>query len=414
MQGVTPMSKPQFEAGGRSGAVDVRQMQAAAEDRGIVKQVDSIIEKAVQDGATEIHLEPHQNALVIRVRVGTDLHPVDLEVPENKITNVINRVKVLSSMDITRSKIPQAGFFKLTVDEKPLELYSNVLPTLYGEAVVIRVEYKQSATMTLDQLGMTAKVLGGFKKALSRGSGLYLITGPPGSGKRSTAYASLLEVHSPDKLTMGFDPVIKYEIPGMIQGKVEEKSEFTLAEAVDAMLKQEPDVAYIGDITCIEEATAAIQGAFSKRILICRMTSTDCVNAAQNLIDMGVQPFLVAASLTAITNQRLVRKLCSACRQAYPVDQNLQKVLGVRLREGSTFYRPGACDACDGTGYVGVQSIFELFVPSEELNKLLVAGEQVAEIRQQALKEGMVPLKMDGIGKAMHGLVAVEDVLNAL
>jgi type II secretory ATPase GspE/PulE/Tfp pilus assembly ATPase PilB-like protein len=394
--------------------MDVRQVQAAVEDGGIVKKVDDIIQQAVQEGATEIHLEPLHDALKVRVRVDGSLRQVEIDVPDKMITNVINRVKVLSGMDITKTKIPQSGFFKLNVGEKKIEMVSNVLPTLYGEAAVIRVEYKQSATLTIDQLGMSPKMLDGFKKAVARDSGLLLITGPPGSGKRTTAYAAVLEVDAPDKLVVGLDPVVKYEVPGMIQAKVEEKAEFTAAEAIEALFKQEPDVAYIGDITCIEEARAAIQGAFARRIVLCRMTATDCVNAMQNFLDMGVQPFLVAASLSAITNQRLLRKLCTSCREPYPVDENLQKQLGVRLREGTNFYRPKGCEACGGTGYVGVQVIFELFTPSEELNKMVVAREPVQALRQQAFKEGMVPLKMDGIGKAMHGLVALEDVLNSL
>jgi type II secretory ATPase GspE/PulE/Tfp pilus assembly ATPase PilB-like protein len=408
------MSRSQFTPAKKTQPTDYKQAHAGAEDKNIIKQVDRILEEAVAEGATEIHIEPHQDSLQIRTRLKGSLKPADIEIPGSMKSNVINRVKVLSGMDITRTKIPQTGFFKLTVDDKAIELYSYVMPCLYGESTIIRVQYKQSATMQLEQLGMVPTMLASLRKALGRGSGLFLVTGPPGSGKRTTAYAAVLEVLQPDMLAMGFDPMIKYEIPGMIQSKPVEKSEFTFAEGIEALLKQEPDVAYVGDLTCLEEIRAAIQGAFAKRRVICRMNANDCVNALQNMIDMGVQPFLLSASLAAICNQRLLRRLCPSCRQPYAADETIQKEIGVRLQEGTKFFKAKGCQACENTGYSGVQVIFELFLPSEELNKMIVAKEPVQAIREQAGKEGMLPLKLDGVGKAIHGLVALEDVLNAL
>jgi len=408
------MSKVQFEAAKRTPDSDAKQIRSGAEDRGIVQQVDRIIQEAVQQGATEIHLEPHAERLTVRTRIKGSLNNVDIDIPDHMKNNVVNRIKVLSGMDITKSKIPQSGFFKLTIDEKKIELYSYVIPTLYGEATIVKVQYKQSATLGLDQLGMTPKMLAAYKKALARGAGLYLVTGPPGSGKRTSIYASILEVRRDDRLVMGFDPVVKYEIPGMIQGKPEEKSDYSFAEGIRSLMKQEPDVAYIGDITCEEEARASIQGAFAKRVVLCRMTANDCVNALQNILDMGVQPFLVAASLAAIINQRLLRRLCPSCRQAYPADENIQRELGFRLKPETRFYRAKGCPECENLGYKGVCVIFELYLPSEELNKMIVAKEAVQSIRQRAGQEGLISLKMDGIMKAMQGLVALEDVVNSL
>lgn len=408
------MVKAQFESAKKSREADAGKIRMATEDKGIVQQVDKIIQEAVEAGATEIHLEPLQDALVIRTRIKGALRAVDIDIPDDMKNNVINRIKVLSGMDITKTKVPQSGFFKLSLEEKKIELYTYVMPTLHGEATIIKVQYKQSATRGLDQLGMTKNMLASFKKSLSRGSGLYLITGPPGSGKRTTAYAAVLEILKPEMLAMGFDPVIKYEVPGMIQGKPEEKSEFTFAEGVQSVMKQEPDVAYIGDITCHEDARAAIQGAFAKRVVLCRMTANDCINAVQNIIDMGVQPFLLAASLSVIINQRILRRLCKNCHEPYPADQNIQKELGFRLPEGAKFFHPKGCDTCENTGFSGSSAIYELYIPSEELNKLIVSKAPLDSLRQRAVKEGMISLKMDGITKAMRGLVTVEDVLNSI
>lgn len=408
------MAKAQFESAKKSREADPGKLRMATEDKGIVQQVDKIIQEAVEQGATEIHLEPLQDALVIRTRIKGSLKAVDIGIPADMKGNVINRIKVLSGMDITKTKVPQSGFFKLSLDERKIELYTHIMPTLYGEATIIKVQYKQSATLGLDQLGMTKKMLASFMKTLSKGSGMYLITGPPVSGKRTTAYAAVLDVLKPEMLAVGFDPVIKYELPGMIQGKPEEKSEFSFAEGIQSVMQQEPDVAYIGDITCQEEARAAIQGAFAKRVVLCRMTANDCINAVQNIIDMGVQPFLLAASLSVIINQRLLRKLCENCRQPYPAEQNIQKELGFRLPEGATFYRPKGCNVCENTGFSGLAAIYELYIPSEELNKLIVSKAPLDSLRQRAVKEGMISLKMDGITKAMRGIVTVEDVLNSI
>ena len=392
---------------------DPLKMKSAADEKNVIQEVDKIISDAIESGATEIHFEPEQEGYLIRARQGSMLKEVG-KVQEKLKSNVANRLKVLGAMDITKNKIPQNGFFKIQKGDKKIELYVYILPTLYGESIVIKISYKVSATMRLNQLGMNPTVLNDYIKALAKGSGLYLITGPPGSGKRTTAYASILEVIKPHFLAMGFDPIIKYEIAGMIQGKPEEKSEFTFAEAISSLMKQEPDIAYIGDITNENEARATIQGAFAKRIVLARMTANDTINAIQNLVDMGVQPFLLAASLTAIINQRLIRKLCPACRVSYQVDEAIQRELGFKLPENARFFKAKGCPQCNNTGYLGVVALFELYRPSEELNKMIVAKETIQNIRAQAYKEGLISLKKDGISKVLMGLATLEDVLNSL
>jgi type II secretory ATPase GspE/PulE/Tfp pilus assembly ATPase PilB-like protein len=407
------VEKVQFESARKAPELDQKQMRVGAEDKGVIQEVDQVVAEAVSQEATDLHFEPQQDGMTIRIRVKDSLR-LAKEIPERMKTNVTNRLKVLSGMDITKTRIPQNGYFKMTVNEKKIELYTFVLPTLYGEAMVVKVQYKQSATLRLDQLGMGAPILAAYKKSLQRRSGLYLITGPPASGKRTTVYASILEVLGPEMLAIGFDPVVKYEIPGMIQGKPDDRSEFTFADAVGAVMKQEPDVAYIGDVANEQDARATIQGAFAKRRVFARMTANDTVNAIMNLIDMGIQPFLVAASLASVLNQRLLRRLCPACRVPYEADESLQKELGLRLPPNARFFKAKGCPACENKGFVGVVSIFELFMPSEELNKLIVAKESVQAIRQRTLQERQGTLKMDGVAKALGGHCTLEDVLNAL
>jgi len=400
-----PQKKPLETAGGM--------VKNAADEKNVIQEVDKIIAEAIETNATEVHFEPGPEGYVIRRRVGTTLTEVG-KVEDKLKGNVANRLKVLGGMDITKNKIPQSGFFKSQKGEKKLELYVHLLPTILGEAIIIKISYKQSATMRLGQLGIIPPVLAEYIKALAKGSGLYLITGPPGSGKRTTAYASILEIYKPNLLAMGYDPVVKYEIPGMVQGKPDERSEFTFAEAIYSLMKQEPDIAYIGDIINENEARATIQGAFAKRVVLARMTANDTVNAIQNLVDMGIQPFLLAASLTAIINQRLVRRLCPTCREPYAATESIQRELGFRLPDNSRFFKAKGCPQCQNTGYQGVVALFELYKPSEELNKMIVAKETIQSVRTQAYKEGLFSLKRDGIQKALGGMASLEDVLNSL
>lgn len=402
-----------FESARKADA-DQRQQRNPAEDKSVIEEVDKVIAQAAETGALAVHFEPSPEGYTIRLRDANMAMRKVGEIPDRLKLNVANRIKVLAGMDITKSRIPQSGYFKITVGERKLELNVFCLPTLYGESIVIRVSYKVSATLKLAQMGMHPQVLQAYQKALARGSGLYLVTGPPGSGKRTTIYGSILETYRPDMLAMGFDPVVKYEVPGMVQGKPEEKSEFTFAEAIHGLLKQEPDIAYVGEIALEPEARATIQGAFAKRYVYARMTANDAVSAIQNLTDIGIQPFLLVASLAAVINQRLVRRLCPDCKQPYPLDPELEKEIGFRLRPGTQFFRATGCPKCLNTGYQGKLALFELYRPTEELGKMIIAKEGVQNIRAKAFPEVLYTLKGDGIYKAMQGLCSLEDVLNCL
>lgn len=405
-----------FEAAKK--ATDDARMRNPAEEKGVIEEIDKIIAQAAEAGALAIHFEPSPEGYAVRIRQGDGAMQKITDVPDRLKANVANRIKVLSGMDITKGKIPQNGYFKITVGERKIELNVFTLPTLYGEAIVVRISYKVSATMRLAQMGMNPAVLQAYQKALARGSGLFLVTGPPGSGKRTTVYASILETFQPTQLAMGYDPVVKYEIPGMIQGKPEEKSEFTFAEAIRSIMKQEPDIAYVGEVALEPEARATIQGAFAKRYVYARMMANDSVSVLQNIVDIGIQPFLLVASLAAVINQRLVRRLCPDCKQAFAADAALIQNIGLRLPPETKFYKAGpGCPKCAGTGYLGKMALYELFRPSEEISKMIVAKSSVQEIRAKAFggpNDLYFTLKGDGIWKAMAGHCSLEDVLNCL
>jgi len=410
---VEKQPKVQFEVGRQDEAAEEARRPGAADDKGIVEQVDDLILQAIRKEATDIHIEPTHDGLRVRARVegrlvqiaaiAMELHP-----------KVINRVKILSSMDITRSRIPQRGYFKVIIEERRVELYVYCFPSVLGEKVVLQVHYRKGVQLGLEHLGLFPTMLKPFREAVRQIHGLILVVGPPGNGKTTTSYAVLKEKHAEDKLVMSFEHVLKYELPGMVQGRPDEIAEFTFPDGIRAMMDQEPDMALVGEVNESEVARSIIQGAFAARMVVARMTGNDSISAVQTLVDMGVQPFLVTASLNAVLAQRTVRKICDKCREPYEPPPAVIEELGYRLPDGTKFFHGKGCQACRGTGYRGVLGIFELFVPNEETNELIVARAPQNQVREAALTAGMTPLKKDGIQKAVKGYTPIEEVLSVL
>lgn len=382
------------------------------DDKGYSKKVDDSILAAIKREATDIHFEPLQECVRIRIRVNGMMEKID-EMPINALHNVINRIKVLSSMDITKSKIPQEGYFKYNA-EKPIEIYSYIFPCIYGEKAVLKLHYKRDIFLNLNELGLQASMLENLKKALSKQNGLILVVGPPGNGKTTTLYAILNYLNTPNKNLMSFESTIKYTLPNLIQGKSDERADYTFASGVKAMMEQEPDIAVVGDIQSLEVARIVIHSAFYKRIVLARLTANDSINAISYLIDMGVQPFLVTAALNAIITQRIVRRLCDYCKEAYEPSSSLLKEIGYKLRQDIQFYKANGCEKCLNKGYSGLIGIFELFIPTEALNELIIAKESRKTIIEAAIGSGFIPIRKDGIIKAASGLTTVEEVLNSI
>jgi type IV pilus assembly protein PilB len=391
----------------------VQRQQAAAQDQSVAAKLDEIVAQALAGGASEIHVDPVHDRTRVRMRVRNQL--VDsAPVEPGMHSTLVNRIKVLGAMDITKRGVAQKGYFKVDLEGKQVELVALVMPTSSGEKAFIKIHYRHAFELGLDQLGLYPKVLETYKKLLERPNGLVIAAGPPGSGRTSSCYACLQHLARPEKNVTTFESNIRYELLGATQGKPEERYDFTYQAGLRACIDQEPDVLYVGEMNDAEVARMTLAAAFGKRIVIGRMNASDGATAMLTLLDMGLPGFLVTSGVIGVLSQRLVRRLCDKCRQAYQPNEVLLGELGIRPREGLSFFRAGGCDACDNTGFVGQLGLFELFTPTDKVRERILARATAREINEAAGESGFIPLKHDGIRKASQGLTTLEDVLSRL
>lgn len=404
------MSKLKFEVGAKE---DEATKPQQVDDKGVVEKVDNVIERALREGATDIHIEPGPGETRVRIRKGGVMEVLD-PLPSSIHGKVANRFKILGGMDITKSRIAQSGFFKVMLDGQRAECSSFIFPSVLGEKVTVSIQYRRGFEASLEHLGFFPEVLKGFKDALAKPHGLVLVVGPPGSGRTTTAYASLKLLNTTQKAIAAFEPVTKYELPGVVQGKPSFQGDFTFRDGVKAMMDSAPDVCFVGEVNDSDVARLMIQGAFSKRIVIARMAAHDAANALVTLMDMGVQPFLLTAAVNAVLGQRLVRRVCQGCKEAYQPPEPVIAEIGYKMTPDIRFYRGVGCAACGGTGYRDHIGLFELLVPNEEINEMIVGRKSPGELREAAARTGMTPLKRDGVNKVVYGYTSIEEVLNSV
>jgi type II secretory ATPase GspE/PulE/Tfp pilus assembly ATPase PilB-like protein len=383
----------------------------ALTDTSVVQKVDGVIEKSLENEATDIHFEPIADEVIVRARIRGAFQKIE-SFPANMASKIINRIKILAAMDITKTKLPQSGLFKVVTDTVKIDILTDTFPTIRGEKAALNIQYKKGITHKLEDLGMIPTMLDQYKENLNRPNGLIIAAGPPGNGKNTTLYASLQTISSEQKSIATFEPVVKYELPGATQGKPDEKAEFRFEDGVRGIINTRPDILLIGEVQSPEVAKMVVQASFEKRIVLVRMSANNTVNALQNFIDMGIQPFLITSALNAILAQRLVRKICDHCKVAYEPPTQLLQELGLKV--GVQFYKGKGCSHCQNMGYSGITGIFELLVMKDELSEMIIARESSRRIREKASQLGMVELKKDGLYKACKGITSIEEVLNAV
>ena len=391
--------------------VDLKKLEGIVKEPIVIKLVNLTILQAIREGASDIHVEPEEETLKTRFRVDGILQEVPSP-PKHLQSAIASRIKILAGLDIAERRIPQDGRFNLKIEGKEIDVRVSCFPTIYGENVVLRLLDVSSALLTLPQLGFSKEILGKYEKLISRPHGILLVTGPTGSGKTTTLYASLDKINTADKNIITIEDPVEYRLPGIRQTQVNSKVKLTFANGLRSILRQDPDIIMVGEIRDLETAEIAIQAALTGHFVLSTLHTNDAPGAMTRLIDMGVEPFLISSSVIGVLAQRLVRTLCKECKEAYVPSKETLEDLGLALpKEPIKFYREKGCPKCRNTGYKGRIGIFELMIPDEKIRKLTLTKTSLEEIRRQAQASGMTRLKDDGIRKIHEGVTTVEEVL---
>jgi general secretion pathway protein E len=383
----------------------------ATDEAPIIRLVNSVLFQAVRQRASDIHFESFERGLVVRYRIDGVLYPV-LTPPKHLQASIIARLKILAGLNIAEKRLPQDGRFTIRTAGKDVDLRVSVLPTAHGERVVLRLLEKENKLLNLSEMGFSPDRLAAIQQLIQLAHGIILVTGPTGSGKTTTLYAALSQINAPDKNIITVEDPIEYQLLGIGQMQVNPKINLTFAAGLRSILRQDPDVIMIGEIRDRETAEIAIHASLTGHLVFSTLHTNDAASAATRLIDMGIEPFLVASSVVAVLAQRLVRKVCKDCREAYrPEDEELIRLGIVPPKSRPTFYRGVGCAACSQTGYRGRTGIYELMVLDDEIRRLIGAKADASAIKQAAIAKGMITLKDDGADKVFHGFTTTEEVM---
>ncbi len=381
------------------------------EEAPVVRVINLLLIEAMRRHASDIHLEPTEQLLRIRYRI--DGHLLEAHKLPKAVQNpVLTRLKIISGIDITEWRVPQDGRFKVKLDEREVDFRVSFLPLTHGGKVVLRLLDKSNLTIGLDHLGFTLESIEQFKGAVKRPYGMILVTGPTGSGKSTTLYSILNALNQPGKHLTTIEDPVEYQIEGITQVQVNTDVGLTFAGGLRAILRQAPDVVMIGEIRDFETADIAMKSSLTGHLVLSTLHTNDAPSAVTRLIDMGVEPFLVASSVTLIEAQRLVRKLCVKCRAHIEPPKQLLERLGIQPSKDAAFYKPVGCRHCSNSGYHGRMGIIEVIQIDEHIRDLVVSRAQSWEIKNYAVKElGMITLHQDGLKKAEKGLTTLEEIL---
>ncbi|MHC4712824.1 MAG: GspE/PulE family protein [Planctomycetota bacterium] len=382
------------------------------EDAPVVKLVRLVIEDAVRGRASDVHVEPMTDRVRVRYRVDGLCHEVQ-SVPKRLQGAIISRLKIMSKMDIAEKRRPQDGRILMRIDGRDIDFRVSALPATHGESVVLRILDKEKALIGLDKLGFDAEDSARFSRIIRRPNGVFLVTGPTGSGKTTTLYAALSELNRPDVKIISAEDPVEYNLAGINQCQVHDQIGLTFARILRSILRQAPNIILIGEIRAFDVAEVAVQAALTGHLVFSTLHTNDAPSAITRLIDMGVKPFLVASSIQAIMGQRLIRRICERCREPITPDPRTLQILGLKEEdiEGSTFYQGRGCPACNDSGFKGRQGIFELMEMNPTVREMAFKKTPVEQIRQQAVMTGMLTLKDDGMKKAKAGVTTLEEVM---
>ncbi len=392
------------------GDEDINHLRDMAFEAPVVRLVNLLIEGAISAEASDIHIEPFEDTLRIRYRIDGILF--DQEAPPRRLqAAVTSRIKIMAEMNIAERRLPQDGRIRVTLHGRRIDIRVSTMPTVHGESIVMRLLDRSTVFLPLERLGFGPDTQRKFESLIKRPHGIVLVTGPTGSGKTTTLYAALDKINSPDVKIITVEDPVEYQLKGVNQIPVKAKIGLTFASGLRHIVRQDPDVILVGEIRDLETAEISIQAALTGHLVFSTLHTNDAPAAITRLQDMGVEPYLVSSVLEGVLAQRLLRRICPACRAPYRSPAPDLEALGIEAAADTPLFRGRGCDECRGTGYRGRTAIYELFIITEDVRSLMLRRASAREIRRHAVEAGMVTLRMDGWLKAREGITTIEEIL---
>ena len=386
--------------------------QDLAEDAPVVKLINGLLTDAVKRGASDIHVEPFEHEIRVRYRVDGALHEV-MKPPIKMRAALTSRIKIMAQLNIAERRVPQDGRIKLKMGPRVIDFRVSTLPVLFGEKIVMRILDKGNLTFDLTKFGFEEKAQADLFKAIANPYGMVLVTGPTGSGKTTTLYSALSKINTIEVNIMTAEDPVEYNLMGINQVLVRNEVGMTFAAALKAFLRQDPNIIMVGEIRDLETGSIAIKASLTGHLVLSTLHTNDAPSTVTRMIDMGIEPFNVASAVNLIVAQRLVRRICVGCKQQHQYSPEELHALGLTPQEahGLTFHKGAGCDTCNGTGYKGRQGLYEVMLMTSALRRLVLKGGSTEELQQQAVKDGMLTLRMDGMVKIKRGVTTLEEVV---
>ncbi|MDH5581320.1 MAG: type II secretion system ATPase GspE [Bdellovibrionales bacterium] len=394
------------------GPIDI--LDAGADEAPVIRFVNSIIFRAVKLKASDIHIEPYEKETVYRFRIN-GVMTEDLRQPIKTHSAVTSRIKVMAKLDIAEKRLPQDGRIKIKIAGKDVDLRLSTVPIQHGERIVMRVLEKGSTVLGLESLGFSGSVLKQLKEISNKKHGIVYVTGPTGSGKTTTLFALLDRINSPDKMIITVEDPVEYEIPGISQIQVNSKIDLNFARSLRAIVRQDPDVIMVGETRDLETATMAVEASLTGHFVLSTLHTNDSASAPNRLVDMGVQPFLIASSLSAVLAQRLVQTLCMDCKKPHTATESDLEILGLeKLPQEATLFKAAGCPKCNQKGYVGRTTVSELLIITDEVKPLILSKADAGSLKKLAISQGMRTLRQDTVNKVLSGITSIDELVRAI
>jgi type IV pilus assembly protein PilB len=391
--------------------VSIAALQAQVDEAPVVKLINGILTDAVLKGVSDIHIEPYEKEMRVRYRIDGALQEV-MKPPFKMKAALTSRLKILSDLNIAERRVPQDGRIKMRVKNKVVDFRVSTLPVIFGEKIVLRILDKGNLTLDLEKFGLEPKAEKDFMAAIMNPYGMVLVTGPTGSGKTTTLYSALSKINNDDVNIMTAEDPVEYNLHGINQVLVRPDVGMNFAAALRAFLRQDPNIIMVGEVRDLDTGSIAIKAALTGHLVLSTLHTNDAPATVTRLIDMGLEPFNVAAALNLVSAQRLLRRICSTCKaEATYSDEYLEAAKLTPEQRALTFYKGEGCDECDGSGYRGRQGVYEVMAMTPALRKMIMAAAGTDELREQAIKEGMLTLRMDGMKKVERGITTLEEVV---